>query len=82
MLTKREGIFCNGSDEVGCSVCGVSAVDDKKVISYYKEEAYRGQWIARWWYGEGRLKTISYFQIKLSIAILEYNLEKNLFNII
>ena len=35
-------------------------VDDKKVISYYKEEAYRGQWIARWWYGEGRLKTISY----------------------
>ena len=28
-------------------------VDDKKVIRYYKEEAYRGQWIARWWYGEG-----------------------------
>jgi len=35
-------------------------VDNKKVITYYKEEAYRGQWIARWWYGEGRLKTISY----------------------
>ena len=35
-------------------------IDDKKVISYYKEEAYRGQWIARWWYGEGRLKTITY----------------------
>ena len=35
-------------------------VDNKKLVSYYKEEAYRGQWIARWWYGEGRLKTISY----------------------
>ena len=31
-------------------------IDDKKITSYYKEEAYRGQWIARWWYGEGRIK--------------------------
>jgi hypothetical protein len=35
-------------------------IDDKKVVGYYKEEAYRGQWIARWWYGEGRNKTIEY----------------------
>lgn len=35
-------------------------IDDKKVVSYYKEEAYSGQWIARWWYGEGRNKTIEY----------------------
>ncbi len=35
-------------------------VDEKKCVSYYKEDAYRGQWIARWWYGEGRIKTISY----------------------
>ena len=33
---------------------------EKKILSYYKEEAYRGQWIARWWYGEGRNKTIEY----------------------
>ena len=33
---------------------------EKKILSYYKEEAYRGQWIARWWYGEGRIKTIGY----------------------
>ena len=32
----------------------------KNFVSYYKEEAYRGQWIARWWYGEGRNKTIEY----------------------
>ena len=38
-------------------------IDDKKVITYYKEEAYRGQWIARWWYGEGRMKTIDYLDI-------------------
>ena len=35
-------------------------IDDRKVVGYYKEEAYRGQWIARWWYGEGRSKTIEY----------------------
>ena len=35
-------------------------IDDKKVVSYYKEEAYRGQWIARWWYSESREKTIDY----------------------
>ena len=35
-------------------------VDDKK-LCYYKEEAYQTcEWIARWWYGEGRIKTISY----------------------
>ena len=42
-------------------------VDNKKLVSYYKEEAYRGQWIARWWYGEGRLKTISYLDEDLSL---------------
>tara|TARA_B100001287_G_scaffold167520_1_gene140904 strand:+ start:609 stop:1175 length:567 start_codon:yes stop_codon:yes gene_type:complete len=35
-------------------------VEEKKTVSYYKEEAYRGQALVRWWYGEGRLKTINY----------------------
>ena len=35
-------------------------IEDKKTYTYYKEEAYRGQWVARWWYGEGRGKTIKY----------------------
>ena len=41
-------------------------IDDKKVITYYKEEAYRGQWIARWWYGEGRHQTIKYLNTDFS----------------
>lgn len=35
-------------------------IEDEKTYTYYKEVAYRGQWVARWWYGEGRGKTIKY----------------------
>ena len=28
---------------------------------YYKVAEYRGIFISRWWYGEGRQKTVKYF---------------------
>lgn len=31
---------------------------EKKI--YYKQEPYTGMWISRWWYSEGREKTIEY----------------------
>ena len=57
---KRLNIFVDLQEGEKLGRVEEMEVDDKKVVSYYKEEAYRGQWIARWWYGEGRIKTISY----------------------
>ena len=34
--------------------------DNVETRKYYKQEPYRGLWIARWWYSEGREKTIQY----------------------
>ena len=32
----------------------------QEIKTYYKQEPYRGMWIARWWYSESREKTIEY----------------------
>lgn len=63
---KRLGIFIElkVGEKLGRSE---ETIDDNKVVSYYKEEAYRGQWIARWWYGEGRDKTIKYLDSDFTI---------------
>lgn len=34
--------------------------DNEEIKKYYKQEPYRGMWISRWWYSEGREKTITY----------------------
>ena len=33
---------------------------NEEIKKYYKQEPYRGMWISRWWYSEGREKTITY----------------------
>ena len=40
--------------------------DVSGVMQYYKVGEYRGMFISRWYYGEGRYKTIEYLDVDFS----------------
>lgn len=37
--------------------------DSAGTLSYYKVKQYRGMFVSRWWFGEGRQKTIKYLDV-------------------
>ena len=51
---------------------------ETEVSRYYKQEPYYGLWISRWWYSEGREKTVNYLDedftefVKFLDNVLEY----------